>query len=117
MLNIERNINPSQQHVSEYIEMPGGLIAHRYSICATSAIGYEVYERAASPSGSHSTFARTKEHGWLGDITTRRLPSKLDALPTWSDERSQAVKAWYRDLEQTADQCIRSAFPQDFADN
>jgi len=116
MSNIETRINPDQQDINDFVELGGGLIAHRYNIIATCSVGYEVYERSSYSGMTHSSFMGTKKRGVLGDITTRRLPAELDALPAYSEERYQAVKAWHRDLEDMAERCIRDAFPRDFED-
>src|SRR5947209_9281122 len=117
MSNIETRRNATQEGINEFVELGDGLIAHRYNIIATSSVGYDVYERSTYSGMRHSSFLGTKEYGCLGDITTRRLPSSIDALPAWSDERSQAVKTWYRDLEAMAERCIHEAFPKDFEEH
>lgn len=113
MLNIARNINPTQEAINIYHDLGNGMYAHKYGMLTTSFVCYKVYE-PSSLFGNHSSITRHPEHGYLGDITTRRLPAELDALPVYSDERYQAVKAYHKSLEEQAEAYILQAFPQDF---
>jgi len=59
---------------------------------------------------------RLIKHLWLGDMTSRRLPAELDALPAGSDERIMAIHTYHCGLQRQAEQFIRDAFPQDFVE-
>lgn len=118
MLNLTRNINPTQTHINDWVDMGNGMIAHRYGILSTSLVDYDLYvqtETGLMPApGEYSTITHDDEYGWMGSYTTKGLPPELDALPAYSEERSKAVRAYFKELEQVAEIYIRSAFPQDF---
>lgn len=113
MSTITRNINLTQEAINIYHDLGNGMYAHKYGILTTSFVCYNVYE-SSSLFGNHSSITRHETYGYLADITTRRLPAELDALPAMSDERYQAVKAFHQELEAQAAAYIRQAFPQDF---
>lgn len=117
-MDLTRNINPTQQHISEFVSLESGMIAHRFSIACTSRIAYEVYEPSQC-GGAHSSIT-TIDGKWYGTLTTRPLPPEIDALPGyrpgfWPEERIAAVDAFHAELEQQAEAIIRQTFPQDFA--
>ena len=105
--------NPTQSHICEYVEVGNGQIVHRYSICSTAIVDYVVYEPSA-PMGNHSSITHTDEYGWLGDMTTRRLPALLEAMKPGSQERINAVSGWLDGLKQEAKGLILAAYPADF---
>lgn len=43
----------------------------------------------------HSTIMFDDTHGKIGRIGARRLPAELDVLPAMTQERSDAIRAWY----------------------
>ena len=114
MLHLTQNINPSQEAINEYVDLGGGLVAHRYGILTTSYVAYEVYRQTELSAHEYSTITHEPAYGWLGDITTKRLPAELDALPAWSKERSDAVGVYLDSLKRRAEALIRQAFPHDF---
>jgi hypothetical protein len=61
--------------------------------------------------GCHSALYST-EAGVLGDVTSEMLPADLDALPSYSKERLDAVRAWRGELLDAAGAAIREAFPE-----
>ncbi|HEX3640655.1 MAG TPA: hypothetical protein VHV10_05140 [Ktedonobacteraceae bacterium] len=111
---MDRYINPEHKDINDFIELEGGLIAHRYDIISTSRVCYAVYERSALFAGKHTSFLSNEKYGVMGDITTRELPAELEAMRPGSQERCHAVNAWHRELEALAEKCIRSAFSEDF---
>ena len=113
MLNLDRNINPTQQPISEYKDMGNHTVAHRYGICTTSIVAYDIWEPSALM-GKHSTIT-TIDGKWYGSLPTRYLPQEIDALPAGSDERIAAVDAVHAELERQAETLVKAAFPQDFA--
>jgi hypothetical protein len=113
MTTLMKDINPNQDDVSEYVEMPGRRIAHRYGILTTSFIAYAVYE-PSSLFGAHSTIAHHDTYGWLGDMTTKQLSPELESLQPYSKERSDAVGEYLDALKEEAEAIIKSAFPGDF---
>ena len=116
MTAIERYSNPTQADVDAYVELPDGLIAHRYGILGTALVVYRVYQRTDGMPRNHSTITSTPGYGWMGDIQSERLPAELEALKPYSQERSTAVLAWFKELEAKAERIIRAAFPEDFAE-
>lgn len=111
MLNLSTTTTPEHYPVDERKELDNGMIAHRYSICATLDVCYTVWVKLG-PQDDYQTY--TYDDGQrLGDLTTRRIGPEIDALPR-GNERSEAVQAHYRALEQQAEQIIRDAFPDDF---
>ena len=116
-MNLERNINPTQAHINDYVTLDNGMIANRYGICCTSIIAYEVWEPSQC-GGAHSTIT-TIDGKWYGSITTRPLPPEIDALPGWRagfwpEERIAAAEAFYAKNEQEAEKIIKATFSQDF---
>ncbi len=114
MIDLTRNINPTQSYINDWVDLGGGLVAHRYGILTTSYVAYAVYRQTELSAHQYSSITHTDEYGWLGDITTKRLTPELDALPAWSKERSDAVGAYLDGLKHRAEALIRQAFPQDF---
>lgn len=118
MLDLMRSVNPTKADCDEWVELPDGKVAHRYNILTTTYVCYAVYE-PSSLMGNHSTITSTEKHGWLGDITTRRLPPELDALPGWRpgywpEDRIAQVTAWQREQDAEAEAIIRAIWPKDF---
>jgi len=66
----------------------------------------DAWEPTSGPMGGHSTIT-TFDGVWYGQIGTRRLPADLDALPAYSDERSQAVRAWMAEEDAEARNLLR----------
>jgi hypothetical protein len=118
MASIERyDSNPTYTHISEYIKLVNGLIAHKFSISGTSIIGYEVYRQfSKSLPNPYSSYTSTPEYGLMGDITTERLPRKLEAMQPGTDERIAVVVAFHKELQDFAERNVRLAFPADFAE-
>ena len=117
MIHLTRAINPTRQHLDEWVELPDGRIAHRYNILSTPLVCYAVWERIEHilPSG-YNGFTHQEPWGWLGDTTGRPLPPELDALPAMTRERADAVAAYYDCLEQEAEATVRELWPNDFLD-
>lgn len=115
MLDITKNINPTKEPISIYHDLGNGIIAHKYGILTTPIVCYAAYE-PSSLCGNHSSITHHETYGWLGDIATRRLTPELEALPAYSEERYQAVKAYCKAQEDQAEAYIRQAFPQDFVE-
>ena len=117
---LEQDINPQQKYINEWVDLQNGMIVHRYNLCLSSLVGYEVYEpteiRLSYPFCKHSTITHHDDYGWLGLSTTRNLPDSFAALPAGSDERIAAVEHHYAELAEEAARLIRSAFPDDFGD-
>jgi hypothetical protein len=80
----------------------------RHEIIGTNTVVFEAWEPYRN--NSHSTITRLKgeAHGRIG---TRRLPTELDALPAYSDERLAAVTGWQQDQYDEAYAAILDAFP------
>lgn len=108
-----RDINPTMQHIDDYVPLENGMIAHRYNILGTTIVCYVVYE-SSRPFGMHSSITHHRQYGWLGDIVTRPLPKDLDALTPRSLERATKVRAYYAAQELETERLIRQAFPDDF---
>lgn len=113
-------------HTSQWrtVEYQNGVYdVHRYNLLAstwrgdcTEGIYYGVYE-PSSLMGNHSSITSDPAGGgYLGDITTRRLPVTLDALPAYSEARSSAVGAYHEELKDLARMVARAAFPE-YADH
>ena len=116
-MNLTRTINPTRQHISEYVHLDNGMVAHRYGILCTSTIAYEVWEPSQC-GGLHTTIT-TIDGKWYGSLTSRPLPPEIEAMPGWKPgywptDRIVAVDAYLDDLEQQAEAIIKSVFPADF---
>jgi hypothetical protein len=59
---------------------------------------------------SHSTMMRIGER-WYGALHTRRLPASLDSLEPYSQERSNAVRAFHDALEEMMFSVILHVYP------
>jgi len=114
----EQNINPQQQRINEWVELPNGMVAHRFDLCFSPLVGYELYEptvlRMHYPFSDHSTIFLHDTYGRLGKLTSRNLPDSFTPLPAGSDERITAVEGYYAELTAEAASLIRQAFPEDF---
>lgn len=111
---LERNVNPTQEYISDYLDLDGGIVIHRYSLIGTSLVAYEVLERS-SVLGAHSTIT-FHQNRWYGSLTTRKLPQYIDVLPLGSNVRIAAVQAYHEELERQAEAIVRAAFPADFTE-
>ncbi len=72
------------------------IMIDRVQIYGTDRCVYIAYERT-SFCGDHSSVQSEclgDEVIWWGSVKTLRLPEDLDALPAYSDERVNAVRAW-----------------------
>ena len=120
MTRLSQNINPTQLDIDEWKELAetneqgNAYIARRYGILTTSYVCYAVYEPSALM-GNHSTIM-VHNGKWLGEVTTRRLPDALEAMKPGSQERINTVTAYLDGWKAFAESLIRSAFPQDFAE-
>lgn len=124
MLNLIRDINPTQAYINEYVHLDNGMVVNRYSLCMSTLVDYEVWEPLThyptAPYSSHST-QTTIDGKQYGSLTTRALPPELDALPGWTpgfwpEERIAAVHAWQAENEREAEAIIKATFPQDFVE-
>lgn len=111
--NLAQSLNPRYEHISDWVEVDE-VIVNRYSVAATTCIDYTVWEKTRWNARTHTTITSQEPYGQLGDLTTRVLTPELEALPTRTRERSDAVQAFFRSLEQQAERYIRRAFPKDF---
>ena len=119
MIDTMNSINPNHQDINEWKvldetnEQGNHYLAHRYNILTTSYVCYAVYEPSALM-GNHSSITHNDTYGWLGDVTTRRLPDALEALTPGSQERIKAVTTYLDGWKAFAESLIHAAFPQDF---
>src|SRR5487761_1765428 len=113
-MRLTTTLNPEQQPINEFVEV-GTIICQRYAILTTPCIDYVAWERIDNILYACSTITHHDTYGWLGDLTTRALTPELDALPAYSRERSEAVRAYFAGLQAQAEAAIVQAFPQDFA--
>lgn len=65
------------------------------------------------PFDDYQTVSSDGPLGFVGQLTTRRLPEEFNALPV-GKERSLKVRAFFASLEQEAETYIQRAFPLDF---
>jgi hypothetical protein len=85
-----------------------GFTVQKYTIIGTSHVVYDVWEYY----DGHSTM-RSQDGGcWLGRLGTRKLTPDLDALPAWSQERSDAVGAFHDHQYEQAYVAIVETFPE-----
>jgi hypothetical protein len=87
-----------------------GKIVTRSQIIATDLVVFEVWEPSCGLN-YHSTVT-TIDGERYGKLTTRTLPEDLNALPSFSDERYEAVRSWHRDLDAKAQWHIMAAYPR-----
>jgi hypothetical protein len=94
-------------YVSEWRQVEGGKLVHRYSIAGTRTIVFAAYEPARLM-GTHSTIT-TCNGAWVGTVASRALPPELDDMH--GEERYAAVDAWRQDKEAQAYALIVQAYP------
>lgn len=93
----------------------GDVIVQKVRIISTNCHVYSVYEPEVRtekhPYGIHQTVTSFggKPYGQIG---SRRIPAEIDEIPGKTDERSQAVRAWYAAQQEEAYAIIISAFPE-----
>lgn len=113
-MTISANINTTQKYVRDIVSLGDGRFAVRYSIALSPWVDYVVWE-PSQLGGKHSTLTHLEgQQGWFGRMTTRGLTPALDALPAYSEERSKAVRAFFKDLEAEEERIIHSLWPNDF---
>lgn len=86
----------------------GAFTIRAYSILSTDWVAIDVYEANA---GHSCTFRGDDERGVLGQYLSRPLPENIAALP-FGEERTRLVGLWHRSLNVTAEDLIRTAFPE-----
>lgn len=114
MCLLTRPINPKQAYINEIVTLSDGTICHRYDIGGTPVVAYAAYRRIPELPGDYLTVTYLPDYGWLGDITSKKLPSSIDHLASGSPERIGAVVAYLDNLVQQAQLLIKQAFPRDF---
>lgn len=97
---------------NDHVKLANGLIARRYRIIGTDHYEYEALRPTADGGyRGYSSFSRVDDV-LCGVVGSELLPADLDALPVYSHERSQAVKAWGDARHAEARQAIVQAFPE-----
>jgi hypothetical protein len=91
----------------------GSYQVHRYGILTTPRIIFAVYEAHAG----HSSFMTGPAGVWVGQVTSRPLPSELDAIPVrvdgaWNQARFDAIDAWRASLESECRKAIVAVYPE-----
>lgn len=95
-----------------HVKLANGLIARRYRIIGTDHYEYEALRPTADGGyRGYSSFSRVDDV-LCGVVGSELLPADLDALPAYSHERSQAVKAWSDARNAEARAAILQAFPE-----
>lgn len=92
-----------------------GLTVEKYNIIGTHLWVYGAWERTSALGSryeGHSTIQSANDGGWLGRVGTRRLTPELDALAPYSQERFDAVCAFYDAQYAEAYAAIVAAFPE-----
>lgn len=80
---------------------------------ATKIIGTRVTVYTAwEPNDGHSTITYLEDGKCYGRVGTGRLPEALDKLKPYSDERYNAVKAWFADQYRRAYKLICDVYPE-----
>lgn len=93
------------------VVLESGKIVERFQVLTTGIVVYKVWEQTEFPYG-HSTITRLDGiGGWLGQVTSRRVPADIDSLPAMTDERISAVRAWMAENEKESVDAIFEAFP------
>lgn len=74
----------------------GNITVERYNIVTTHIWVYGALEPTVflDPVRGHSSITHLDDRGWMGTVGTGRLPPELEALPSGSWKRHEAVKAW-----------------------
>lgn len=88
----------------------GEFVVRAYSIIASDEVVLDVWE-PTSGFDQHSSSFTSQEHGRLGALTSRSLPSEIAALP-YGEERSAQCFAYFRSLEREARAIIAAAYPE-----
>lgn len=115
MANFETYTNTSMTDISDWYITSDGNIVHKYSITGTAIVVYVALARTTNMveySSIHSN--RNLWEEWLGDITTKRLPADIEALPHCTSTRLVAVRAFQQKQHELAEKYIREGYPQDF---
>lgn len=85
----------------------GDKFVHAYSILTTDRVIVAVYEK----NDGHSSFMTHPDLGvWVGQLTARKLPAEIDAIPV-GPARFEAIGDWRKANEKEANDAIRAAFP------
>lgn len=89
----------------------GKYIVSRHQVYTTTLVCYDVYEPAKVDTDSTHSFYQTFAGKHYGQISSRRLPADLEALPAMTEARLSAVNEWQKAnyAEQTA--VILEAYP------
>ena len=87
------------------------VFVQRYNIIGSDQMIFAAYTHAPL-FGAYSTTASGPDGKSVGQIGSERLTPELDALPAFSDERSQAVQAFHRANCAAAHRFILQAFPE-----
>ena len=89
-----------------------GTVIARITIIGTDVHVYDAW-RLIGPAldDSYSTIQHSPV-GWMGRVGTEKLPAHLNALPTLSQERLDAVTAWQDRKYADAYEHIEEAFPE-----
>lgn len=84
-------------------------------ILGTCSIVLSAWEAMKFKSYSHSTITTFEIDGkaqWYGKVSTRNISDELNALPAYTEERYQAVKAHYAELNRESEMVIKATFPE-----
>lgn len=101
----------------QYVELDDGLIAERYTIIGTVFVRYELWARddQSIPHRFQTITHEPQFGGWLGAVTSERLPREIDALP-YGAHRVQMVTAHLESVRLQCEERIRATFPDDFTE-
>ena len=90
----------------------GPFIVERVEIIGTEIVKYHAWE-PSEVQGPHGTIATFDGHpGWYGAVDTLHPPECFARLPSFSEERSAAVRAWYESRYHMAKALIYAAYPE-----
>ena len=56
MIRLERNINPTREHINEWKVLENGMIANKYAILSTSIVCYELWVQSSLMGIWHPVF-------------------------------------------------------------
>jgi hypothetical protein len=83
-------------YINETVTLPDGSAVQRFNVAGASSDGEEfVVYQAWERDRGHSTTTLIGA-AWFGRVGTAPLPTGLEALPAYSDERVLAVSAWHQ---------------------
>ena len=82
-----------------------------HGLIGTSYVMFKAYEPSGIM-GNHSTITHYDDDGWYGDISTRRLPEDIEALPKYSNERVEKVHEWQEKNYMESRKLIFEAYPE-----